>query len=355
MSDAVDIDGSRGEGGGQILRTSLALSMITGKPLVMRNIRAGRAKPGLRRQHLACVETARDLCGATVHGADVGSKYLEFTPGPLVGGARAIDIGTMGSTTLVVQTVLVPMIVGGHALRATIRGGTHNPMAPPFEFLERVFLPHLRAMGAHATLTLDRHGFVSDGRHEHLGQLTLAVEAGTLHPIQIVETPPITSRHAVAMLARLPTHVAERELQVVRDRLGWSRAECEVREVRDGGPANALLLEVERGPKGSEPANAGAAGPIRELVSELGEKGVRAELVAARACDQLERYLDAEVPVGEHLADQLLLPMALTGGGRFRCAPLSLHATTNIETIQRFLDVPITVTPDGEAVTVTVG
>lgn len=343
----VDIDGSRGEGGGQILRTSLALSMLTNKPLVMRNIRAGRAKPGLRRQHLACVHAARDLCGATVHGDEVGSKYLEFTPAELVGGTRTIDIGTMGSATLVIQTVLLPMIVGGHALRFVIRGGTHNPMAPPYEFLDRVFLPVLRTMNARVSMTLDRHGFI--GERGDLGQLTVEIAAGAdgagrgLRPIELVDAPPVISRHATAILARLPTHIADREFGVVIDKLGWSRAECEIRETRYGGPGNALLLEVER------------ENGMRELVSEVGEKGVRAELVAERASAQMERYLEANVPVGEHLADQLLLPMALAGGGRFRCAPLSLHATTNIETIRHFLEVPIRDEPDGDNVVVTVG
>ncbi|MGE0398565.1 MAG: RNA 3'-terminal phosphate cyclase [Kofleriaceae bacterium] len=355
--EPVDIDGARGEGGGQILRTSLALSMITGKPLVMRNIRAGRAKPGLRRQHLACVHAARDLCGATVHGDEVSSKYLEFTPSALVGGERTIDIGTMGSSTLVVQTVLLPMITGGHALRLVIRGGTHNPMAPPFEFLDRVFLPVLRAMGARISMTLDRHGFI--GERGDLGQLTIEIAAlpadasGALRRIELVDAPPVTSRHATAILARLPTHIADREFGVVMDRLGWSRAECEIRETRYGGPGNALLLEVERELDG--PSATATFPVIREIVSEIGEKGIRAELVATRACDQMERYLAANVPVGEHLADQLLLPMALAGGGRFRCAPLSLHATTNIETIGRFLDVPIRDEPDGDNVLVTVG
>jgi RNA 3'-terminal phosphate cyclase (ATP) len=341
--DAVDIDGSRGEGGGQILRTSLALSMVTGKPLVIRNIRAGRAKPGLRRQHLACVHAARDLCGATVHGDEVSSKYLEFTPSALVGGTRSVDIGTMGSASLVVQTVLLPMIVGAHALRLVIRGGTHNPMAPPYEFLDRVFLPQLRAMGAGVTMTLDRHGFI--GERGDLGQMTVEIEGGRgpLKPIELVSAPAITSHHATAILARLPTHIAEREFGIIRERLGWLPVECEVRETRYGGPGNAVLLEVERGDV------------VREIVSEIGEKGIRAELVAERACDQMERYLAANVPVGENLADQLLLPMALAGGGRFRCAPLSLHATTNIETIGRFLDVPIRDEPDGDAVLVTVG
>jgi len=163
-----------------------------------------------------------------------------------------------------------------------------------------------------------------------------------LRPIEIVETGPLTARRATAILARLPSHVADREHAVVRDRLGFAATECEIREVPDSGPANVLLLEIERGSH-------------RELVSSFGEQGVRAELVARRACDELEALLAAGVPVGEHLADQLLLPLAIAGGGRFRSAPLSLHATTNIETIQQFLDVAIRVAPDGDAVVVTVG
>jgi RNA 3'-terminal phosphate cyclase (ATP) len=392
-ADSVYIDGSSGEGGGQILRTSLALAMITGRTLHMRNIRAGRAKPGLRRQHLACVEAAARLCQADVRGAAVSSQELFLAPGAVAGGELMIDIGTAGSTTLVVQTILVPAIAAGIALRAEIRGGTHNPLAPPFEFLERVWLPHLRAMGAKVGLTLDRHGFASGGgpprgdrgdraayrtrddpgsrdeRAGHgddlggrrdpgrrsgdssprgapggeLGQLTLTVEAGgALRPIEIVDAGPIVSRHAAAILARLPTHVAEREHAIVRERLGWSAAECEVREVRAGGPANVLLLEVER-----------AEG--RELITSLGEKGLRAETVAQRACADVAAFLKAGVPVGEHLADQLLLPMAVAGGGRFRTTPLSLHATTNIATIQAFLDVAIEVVPCDGDVTVTVG
>ena len=339
MREGVDIDGSRGEGGGQILRTSLALSAITGRPITMRNIRAGRAKPGLRRQHVACVDALAKLCGATVHGAKVDSKYLELTPGPIVGGDLAIDIGTSGSTTLVVQTILVPALTAGHAVRATIRGGTHNPMAPPFEFLERVFLPHLKAMGADATLTLDEHGFVGD-RSGALGQLTLDVTGGALRPIEVLAAGDVTEIHAAAIVSRLPTHVADRELAVVRAR--FPHASHEVREVRAGSTGNVLTIEIVR-----------AHG--RELITGFGEKGVRAETVAERACDEAAAFIAANVPVGEHLADQLVLPLALAGGGRFRCAPLSLHATTNIETVGLFLDVPIRVEPDGATVIVSVG
>ena len=342
MTTSIDIDGSRGEGGGQILRTLLALSAITGRPFTMRNIRAGRAKPGLRRQHVACVDALAQLCGAKVHGAKVDSKYLELTPGPIVGGELAIDIGTAGSTTLVVQTILVPAIASGHALRATIRGGTHNPMAPPFEFLDRVFLPHLRAMGADVSLVLDKRGFATGERGGPLGQLTLEVRAGgALRPMQLLEAGAIVQRRATAILARLPTHIADREVAIVRERLAEPLT-CEVVEIEGGGPANLLMIELER-----EHA--------RELVTSFGEKGVRAELVASRACDEAAAYLDANVPVGAHLADQLVLPLAIAGGGRFRCAPLSLHATTNLDTIALFLDVPIRVEPDGDAVLVTVG
>ncbi len=356
MSSPVDIDGSRGEGGGQILRTSLALSLITGRPMTMRNIRANRAKPGLRRQHAACVDAAVQLCGGTVHGGKVDSRYLELTPGLVRGGELAIDIGSAGSTTLVVQTILIPAIAGGHALRATIRGGTHNPMAPPFEFLDRVFLPQLRAMGADVTLALDKHGFAVGGGggiatgswgEAHpamdgpLGHLTLAIGASKLRPIELLEAGAVVRRHATVVLSRLPTHIGDRELAVVRGRLAEPLT-TEVKEVQGSGPANLLMIEIER-----EHGH--------ELITTFGEKGVRAELVATRACDDASAYIDANVPVGEHLADQLVLPLAVAGGGRFRCAPLSLHATTNIETIGLFLDIPIRVDPDGSSVIVSVG
>ena len=330
MREGVTVDGSRGEGGGQILRTSLALSIITRRPLRMRRIRAGRKKPGLQRQHLACVEAAALLCHAHVEGAELGSQDLAFTPSDAIAEHLAIDIGTAGSTTLVVQTILAPALALGHPLHATVIGGTHNPLAPPFEFLDRVFLPHLRAMGAHVTLTLDKHGVFPGGG----GRLVLDVQPGRLAPIEILETGPVLATRATVILARLPTHVGDRELAVVRQR--FALADASVVDVR-GGPANVLMIEVER-----------AGG--NELVTAHGEKGLRAELVAQRACDELAQFLAAGVPVGEHLADQLLLPMAVAGGGRFRARALSLHATTNIDTIRAFLDVPIRVEPNGEVV-----
>ena len=337
----VDIDGSHGEGGGQVLRTSLALAIVTGRKLRMRRIRAGRKKPGLQRQHLACVEAAARLCGATVSPVDVGAQELVFAPGSDRPRELAIDIGTAGSATLVAQMILVPAIVRGEPLHAVITGGTHNPLAPPFEFLDRVFAPHLRAMGADVTLSLERHGVPPEGG----GRLVLDVRGGALRPIELVRAGRVVARRAIAIVARLPRHIAERELAVAQERLGppaagrrsrplQSPAACEVRELPDDGPHNVFMAEVE--------LESGA----RELATAHGRKGYPAEDVADDALDELEDFLEAGVPVGEHLADQLLLPLAVAGGGRFRTlAPLSLHATTNVEVIQQFLDVPIRVEP----------
>ena len=330
----VDIDGSRGEGGGQILRTSLALAIVTGRKLRIKRIRAGRERPGLQRQHLACVEAAARLCNAQVVGAELGSQDLVFTPSDAFAEHLEIDIGSAGSTTLVVQTFLVPAIASGRTLRAVITGGTHNPLAPPFEFLDRVFAPQLRAMGADVTLTLDRHGFLPSGG----GRIVVDVKPGKLRPIELVESGPVVARRATAIVAGLPRHIAERELAMANERL--AEPVCEIREFAGVGPHNLFMVEVE------------LASGARELCTAHGRKGYPAEDVADDALDELEDYLEDGVPVGEHLADQLLLPMAVAGGGRFRAAPLSLHATTNIETIGAFLDVPIRVDPTGD---VTVG
>lgn len=320
-SEPVILDGASGEGGGQILRTALALSVVLQRPFVIERIRAGRAKPGLRRQHLACVQAAARLSSAQVTGAELDSQRLSFAPGPAMLPVLEVDIGSAGSAALVIQTILPPALCAPHPVRATIRGGTHNPMAPSLDFLAEVFVPALRAQGARVELACVRHGFAPAGG----GEVTLLVEPAPLGAFECLAAGPVVRRQATAVLARLPTHVGDRELAQVRQRLGFRPEECTVREVPSDGAGNAVLLYVER------------EGGGRELVTGHGERGLRAELVAARACDELAAYLAAEVPVGEHLADQLLLPMVLGGGGRFRCAPLSLHTETNLETIGAFL------------------
>jgi RNA 3'-terminal phosphate cyclase (ATP) len=335
----VEIDGSRGEGGGQILRTSLALSIITGRKLRMYNIRAGRKRPGLQRQHLACVEAAAQLCRATTNTLDVGASELVFTPGTEWPGELAIDIGTAGSTTLVVQTVLPAALAAGKPLHARITGGTHNPLAPPFDFLERVFLPHLHAMGADVKLKLVRHGLMPNGG----GVVELDVRpSGKLKPLELVDAGRVVGRRAVAICASLPSHVGERELAVAQERL--DNPKCELLDFPDDGPHNVFMVEVE------------LASGARELITSHGRKGYPAEDVADDALDDLEDFLEAGVPVGECLADQLLLPLAIAGSGRFRTlGPLSDHTTTNIDTIREFLDVPIRYEYVGTNVDIIVG
>ncbi|MFT3695389.1 MAG: RNA 3'-terminal phosphate cyclase [Kofleriaceae bacterium] len=337
----VDIDGSLGEGGGQVLRTSLALAIITKRKLRMKRIRAGRKKPGLQHQHLACVKAAVRLSNgrATAPGGAelaVNGQELEFIPGDGISPVIEIDIGTAGSTTLLIQTVLVPALVSGLEHKLIVVGGTHNPMAPPFEFLDRVFAPHLREMGANVTFTLERHGFLPKGG----GRIVVDVKPSKLAPIDIVDAGEVVAKRAWAMVAGLPRHIAEREIACAHERL--DKPETEIREFAKDGPHNLFMAEVE------------LASGARELATSHGKKGYPAEDVADDALDEIEDFLDAAVPVGEHLADQLLLPMAIAGGGKFRTDDLSLHATTNMDTIKAFLDVDFEIHRGGDGVTVIV-
>jgi len=323
--ETLAIDGSRGEGGGQVLRSSLALSLITGREVRLSRIRAGRRKPGLRRQHLTAVLAAAEVGrGGSVEGAAVGSQELTFRPGSVRAGDYRFDVGTAGSVNLVLQTVLPPLLAADGPSTVTLLGGTHNPMAPPFDYLDRVFLPLLRRMGARVTARLERHGFYPAGG----GRFTVSVgpPAGGLRPLELCERGRVVERRARAVVAGgLPRHIAERELKRTRDKLGWPESSCEVVEVESDGPGNVLTLEVE-----SE--------GVTELFTGFGQKGVRAERVADLAIREARRYLAPKVPVGEHLADQLLLPLALAGGGVFRTLAPSSHALTNLDVMRSFLE-----------------
>lgn len=338
MAAAVEIDGSRGEGGGQILRTSLALAMITRRPLRLTSIRARRARPGLQPQHVACVDAAAYICNGGAAGAKVGSGVIDFVPGELRGGEHVWKIGTAGSAGLVLQTVLVPLLCAPERSRIEIVGGTHNKMAPPFDFLDKVYLPALRRMGARVTISIGRYGFYPRGG----GTIVCEIEPGPLAGVAFDEAGPVRRRLARALVAQVPREIGERELAVVRRQLGWRSDECGVVEVDSPGPGNALVLEVERD-------------GISEVVTAVGERGVPAEKVAAEAATEMAAYLASGVPVGAHLADQLMLPMAVARAGRFRTCPLTLHATTNLDTIARFLDTPVKVTAAPSATTVRFG
>lgn len=330
------IDGSMGEGGGQVLRSSLALSLATGTPFRMTNVRAGRKRPGLMRQHLVCVEAAARIGGAEVDGAEIGSTDLCFRPKAVRGGEYTFAIGSAGSTTLVFQTVVLPLL-----LRATtpstlhLVGGTHNPMAPPVDFLQEAYLPALAKLGARIDLTFERYGFYPAGG---------GAWSATIHPtktpshVSFVERGDVRSRRATAVVARIPSSIAVRETTALATALAWESDDCRPLVVRDShGPGNVLLAFVE-----SE--------HVTEVFSGCGERGTPAEAVARRVAEDVTRYLGAGVPVGEYLADQLLLPMALGAGGVFRTLRPSTHFTTQVDLLRLFLDVEITVEEESDDV-----
>lgn len=337
----ITIDGSIGEGGGQILRSALALSMVTGKPFKIANIRAGRQKPGLLRQHLTAVQAAATVCSAQVEGASIASQQLTFTPGPIRPGDYTFSIGTAGSTTLVFQTVLPALLCAAGPSNLTLEGGTHNPFAPPLDFLDKAFLSLLARMGPKVTVKLDRAGFYPAGG----GRFVATIEPTPhLTPLHLNERGDIVGRQCTATVAGLPREIAQRELDVARRKTDWPEESFQVRTLpADQGPGNILTIEV-------------ASQHVTEVFTGFGQRGVRSEAVAEAAVAELREYLAAGVPVGKHLADQLLLPMALAGGGSFTTLPLTRHSTTNIEIIGLFLDVPMTTRPDGKnACSVTVG
>ena len=237
------IDGSEGEGGGQILRTSLALSLVTGQPFRMDRIRAKRQKPGLLRQHLTAVEAAKTVGCAEVVGAAMNSQTLEFRSAVVTPGNYRFAVGTAGSATLVLQTVLPSLLTASSTSTLTLEGGTHNPLAPPFDFLARSFMPLIQRMGPSVELELRRPGFFPAGG----GRFHARIEpVKKLSRLVLLDRGAIRGQRARVWLSKLSPDVAERELAVVRKELRWRPEECGIENVaHPKGPGNALVLEIE--------------------------------------------------------------------------------------------------------------
>lgn len=323
----ITIDGAMGEGGGQVLRSALTLSVLTGQPFEIKNIRAGRAKPGLLRQHLTALRAAATVCGGRyTDGIGVGACELLFYPGDIRAGHYEFAVGTAGSAMLVLQTILLPLIMADAPSRVLISGGTHNPAAPPFEFINACFLPVLRAMGADIKLKLLSYGFIPAGG----GRVMAEIEPGaTLKSIELHTRGEQQAVIAEAYFANLPFDVAARELATLGARLALPEADRKVREVKSVGPGNmlAVTLRYEH---------------ITEMVTGFGRRGLPAEDIAETVAVESTAYLAAEdIAVGRHLADQLLLPMALAGSGTFTTLTPTLHTRTNAEIIKMFLDIDI--------------
>jgi RNA 3'-terminal phosphate cyclase (ATP) len=325
----ITIDGSHGEGGGQILRTSLSLSLITGKSFSIEKIRSGRKKPGLMRQHLTAVNAAAEIGSAIVSGNVIGSQAFQFEPKNIRSGRFHFAIGSAGSCTLVLQTILPALIIAEGPSEVILEGGTHNPYAPPFDFLTKAFLPLVERMGPRVSAKLERPGFFPAGG----GRFRVAITPEkALKPLSLKERGPIKRKCACAAVSNLPLSIAHRELKVVAKKLEWPRQCLQAINIENAhGPGNVLTLEVENE-------------SLTEVFSGFGERGVSAEKVAARAAGQVLDYLSHDVPVGRYLADQLLVLLAIAGGGRFRTVPPSRHTLTNIDIIKCFMDVSIDVT-----------
>ena len=327
--DTIQIDGAQGEGGGQILRSALTLSMITGTPFRIEGIRAKRRKPGLLRQHLTAIEAAATISGARVEGAAPASQSLVLMPGAIRGGDYRFAIGTAGSCTLVLQTVLPALWYADAPSTVAVSGGTHNPAAPPADFLIRAWLPLMRRMGAVAELELLRHGFYPAGG----GEVRARVAPSRLVPLELCQRGELRAMRAQAIVAAVPGNVARRELEVVAR--GFSGIDTEIRELpQREGPGNALLLEFEQQ-------------LVTELFTGFGQRGVSAETVADRVVNAARAWLASGAAAGEHLADQLVLPLALAGGGRFTTCAQSSHLATNVAVIERFLPVTALIEPAG--------
>jgi RNA 3'-terminal phosphate cyclase (ATP) len=336
--NVIELDGSTGEGGGQILRTALALSMCTGQPMAIQRIRAKRPKPGLMRQHLTCVQAAVAVCGAKVVGAELGSQTLVFEPGQVRAGDYAFNVGTAGRCTLVLQTVLPALMLCFKPSRVSLSGGTHNPMAPPFHFLERSFAPLLRRLGVGLDLELRRLGFYPAGGGE-ISAVVQPTEAG-LQPFDLTDRGPVQEAYAECFAPALPSAVAVRELAALARALGWSGDQLRTPAVRQNeGPGNALMATL-------------AYAHVREVVTGFGEKGVSAEQVASALVKEIRAHQDSEGALGQHLADQWMLPLALAvvargGEAAFTCTEMTEHATTNVGVIEQFLPVRFDVDSTG--------
>lgn len=319
------IDGSIGEGGGQVLRSALSLSMVTRRPFRIERIRAGRAKPGLATQHLVAVRAAAAVCNAEVSGDQLGSTALSFRPRAIKGGEHRFSIETAGSATLVLQTITPALLRATEPSVVTLEGGTHNPAAPPFEFLERCWAPALAQMGVTIELSLERPGFYPKGG----GLFTARVTPGELGRFEREERGAEKSRRAIATIAGLSEPIADRELRVAKERLGLSRDQMIRRiESEERGPGNVFQVELvyEHG---------------TAIFASFGERGLRAEQVAELAIGRALAFHESDAAVEEHLADQLLLPMAIGKGGLFTTTEPSSHARTLAEVLRIFLDVDV--------------
>lgn len=324
-TEFIKIDGSQGEGGGQVLRTALTLSILTQQNIELYNIRAGRNKTGLLRQHLTCVLAAQEICDASIEGVELGSTHICFSPGKIKAGNFNFAIGSAGSTVLVCQTILPVLALAQSSSTVTFEGGTHNGMSPSLSFLEQSFLPILKRMGIDCQIKTTALGFYPAGG----GKWQISIQpTAKFTPIQLTDAGAdfankISNCSLTALVSSLPSSIGQREINTAKKVLNWHDAPSHVQSVITP-PGNSFQLGID-----SE--------THRTVFEVTGEKGLSAQNVAKRAAGRVNVFIQSQAAVEEYLADQLLLPIALAGSGSFTTTKPSLHTITNINVIKHIL------------------
>jgi RNA 3'-terminal phosphate cyclase (ATP) len=344
----LQIDGSYGEGGGQILRTSLSLAALTGQPIRIDRIRAGRKKPGLAIQHLTAVRAAADICGAELIGDAVGSTTLEFRPtGVPQPGKYKFDVaettgaGSAGAIMLILQTILLPLALSAGNSRVVLRGGTHVPWSPSATYIEQVYLPVVQQMGVQAQMQLQAWGWYPQGN----GEVALEITGSQtpLQGIEVLERGKLKQVQGLAVVTELPAHIPQRMASRAYNLLQQAQLRSDVQPLRARGiaPGAGMFLTAEY-----QHSRAG--------FGSIGKVGLAAEKVAEIAVQEFLKFQATGAPIDEHLADQLLLPAALAGEpSQYRVAEASLHLTTNAWVIEQFGLAQVAIAPDTQIVTVT--
>lgn len=338
MSDLEVLDGREGEGGGQVLRSALSLSMITGKPFRLEHVRAKRKPAGLKAQHLTCVTGAAAICEARVEGAELGSHTVEFHPGPVSTAPRVLEVGTAGSTPLLLQCLFYPLALAGGA-HLTLRGGTHVTFSPSFDYVARVWMPMVRCYGLDATLHLDAAGFFPQGGGSLRAEIH-GVQPGGGQALEFAASEKVERAEVLSTVGGLPLDIARRQNDSASERLGRQR-------VRAAGEVVAPKVKHSKGSATLvwvELANGLVAGE-----SWLGDRGVSAEEVGRVAAEHFLQFVASGGSCDVHLGDQLLMPAALAAAGflgkarqtTFTAAEVSEHLTTHVAVLKRFLSVEV--------------
>jgi RNA 3'-terminal phosphate cyclase (ATP) len=333
-TESVFIDGNIGEGGGQILRTSLALSCITGRELHIENIRAARRNPGLAKQHISCVLAACQICGGKCKGATLRSKVLDFQPVRVQGSDFRFDIGSAGSATLVIQTVLPALFLADNPSTVTVTGGTHNPMAPPFDFLAETFLSSVATADFHGSCKLVKHGFAPVGG----GKITFNIQPWQKHAhktINLCESADKPQILARIYTAKLSENIADKQRGLLLQS-GLDFEGIEHTEVKDSdGPGNCVMIRL-------------CSSNHTTVFTAFGQRGKPSHKVINEVVGLAKDFLASGAAVDRFLADQLLIYMAISNGGCFITDELTAHLTTNMEVIKKFLDIDFSIGKEGE-------